>query len=148
MLDSAGPSADTIVADTLTAGEACSPALFLSTNDALYSDPFRIPSDDTTDSTSPPTEPSHLPRAPNAPVLASGRPLVLYVGGQLLNLALTLAMASLTFGWLFRKAPKPKLTQSISECVRECERSAAQVRASTPPLPPPALHRLGHPCPC
>jgi uncharacterized membrane protein YadS len=42
-----------------------------------------------------------------APVLASGRPLVLYVGGQLLNLALTLAMASLTFGWLFRKAVEP-----------------------------------------
>jgi uncharacterized membrane protein YadS len=42
-----------------------------------------------------------------APVLASGRPLVLYVGGQLLNLALTLAMASLTFGWLFRKVVEP-----------------------------------------
>ncbi len=42
-----------------------------------------------------------------APVLASGRPLLLYVGGQLLNLALTLAMASLTFGWLFRKAVEP-----------------------------------------
>ena len=42
-----------------------------------------------------------------APVLASGRPLVLYVGGQLLNLALTLAMASLTFGWLFRKTVEP-----------------------------------------
>jgi uncharacterized membrane protein YadS len=39
-----------------------------------------------------------------APVLASGRPVVLYVLGQSLNLALTLAMASLTFGWLFRKA--------------------------------------------
>jgi uncharacterized integral membrane protein (TIGR00698 family) len=37
-----------------------------------------------------------------APVLASGRPVVLYVVGQALNLALTLAMASLTFGWLFR----------------------------------------------
>jgi uncharacterized integral membrane protein (TIGR00698 family) len=42
-----------------------------------------------------------------APVLASGRPLVLYVGGQLLNLALTLAMASLTFGWLFKKVVEP-----------------------------------------
>ena len=42
-----------------------------------------------------------------APMLASGRPLVLYVGGQLLNLVLTLAMASLTFGWLFRKAVEP-----------------------------------------
>lgn len=42
-----------------------------------------------------------------APVLASGRPLVLYVGGQLLNLALTLTMASLTFGWLFRKVVEP-----------------------------------------
>jgi uncharacterized membrane protein YadS len=42
-----------------------------------------------------------------APVLASGRPLVLYVGGQCLNLVLTLAMASLTFGWLFRKAVEP-----------------------------------------
>ena len=39
-----------------------------------------------------------------APYLASGRPVVLYVAGQTLNLALTLAMASLTFGWLFRKA--------------------------------------------
>ena len=39
-----------------------------------------------------------------APVLASGRPVVLYVLGQSLNLALTLTMASLTFGWLFRKA--------------------------------------------
>jgi len=42
-----------------------------------------------------------------APVLASGRPLVLYVGGQLLNLVLTLAMASLTFGWLFKKVVEP-----------------------------------------
>lgn len=42
-----------------------------------------------------------------APSLASGRPLVLYVGGQLLNLVLSLAMASLTFGWLFRKALEP-----------------------------------------
>ena len=42
-----------------------------------------------------------------APVLASGRPLALYVGGQCLNLVLTLAMASLTFGWLFRKAVEP-----------------------------------------
>jgi hypothetical protein len=32
---------------------------------------------------------------------------VLYVGGQLLNLVLSLAMASLTFGWLFRKAVEP-----------------------------------------
>jgi uncharacterized membrane protein YadS len=39
-----------------------------------------------------------------APVLASGRPALLYVAGQTLNLALTLAMASLTFGWLFRAA--------------------------------------------
>ncbi|MFM7207455.1 MAG: YeiH family protein [Planctomycetaceae bacterium] len=42
-----------------------------------------------------------------APVLSSGRPLVLYVGGQILNLVLTLAMASLTFGWLFKKAVEP-----------------------------------------
>ena len=42
-----------------------------------------------------------------APFLASGRPLVLYVGGQILNLALTFAMASLTFGWLFRKGVEP-----------------------------------------
>ena len=42
-----------------------------------------------------------------APALGSGRPLVLYVGGQLLNLALTLGMASLTFGWLFRKVVEP-----------------------------------------
>jgi uncharacterized integral membrane protein (TIGR00698 family) len=42
-----------------------------------------------------------------APVLASGRPLALYIGGQCLNLILTLAMASLTFGWLFRKVVEP-----------------------------------------
>ncbi|MFM8413474.1 MAG: hypothetical protein ACKOCX_01990 [Planctomycetota bacterium] len=42
-----------------------------------------------------------------APLLASGRPVVLYLTGQALNLALTLAMASLTFGWLFRKAVEP-----------------------------------------
>jgi uncharacterized membrane protein YadS len=42
-----------------------------------------------------------------APALASGRPLVLYVGGQILNLVLTLAMASLTFGWLFRRVVAP-----------------------------------------
>jgi uncharacterized membrane protein YadS len=42
-----------------------------------------------------------------APLLASGRPVVLYLVGQALNLALTLAMASLTFGWLFRKAVEP-----------------------------------------
>ena len=42
-----------------------------------------------------------------SPLLASGRPLLLYLGGQCLNLALTLAMASLTFGWLFRKAVEP-----------------------------------------
>jgi uncharacterized membrane protein YadS len=42
-----------------------------------------------------------------APVLASGRPVLLYVLGQSLNLALTLAIASLTFGWLFRKAVEP-----------------------------------------
>ncbi|MFM8633364.1 MAG: YeiH family protein [Planctomycetia bacterium] len=42
-----------------------------------------------------------------APFLASGRPVVLYVLGQALNLALTLGMASLTFGWLFRKAVEP-----------------------------------------
>jgi len=42
-----------------------------------------------------------------APFLASGRPVVLYLLGQALNLALTLAMASLTFGWLFRKGVEP-----------------------------------------
>ena len=42
-----------------------------------------------------------------APFLASGRPVVLYLVGQALNLALTLAMASLTFGWLFRKVVEP-----------------------------------------
>jgi len=42
-----------------------------------------------------------------APVLASGRPLALYVGGQVLNIVLTLGMASLTFGWLFRKVVEP-----------------------------------------
>jgi uncharacterized membrane protein YadS len=42
-----------------------------------------------------------------APFLTSGRPVVLYVAGQALNLALTLAMASLTFGWLFRKVVEP-----------------------------------------
>lgn len=42
-----------------------------------------------------------------APILASGRPVVLYVAGQTLNLMLTLAMASLTFGWLFRKVVEP-----------------------------------------
>ena len=42
-----------------------------------------------------------------APVLASGRPVLLYVLGQSLNLVLTLAMASLTFGWLFRKVVEP-----------------------------------------
>jgi uncharacterized integral membrane protein (TIGR00698 family) len=42
-----------------------------------------------------------------APMLASGRPVVLYVAGQALNLALTLGVASLTFGWLFRKAVDP-----------------------------------------
>jgi uncharacterized membrane protein YadS len=42
-----------------------------------------------------------------APLLSSGRPVVLYLAGQALNLALTLAMASLTFGWLFRKAVEP-----------------------------------------
>ena len=42
-----------------------------------------------------------------APVLASGRPVLLYVAGQSLNLVLTLAMASLTFGWLFRKVVEP-----------------------------------------
>ena len=42
-----------------------------------------------------------------APLLVSGRPVVLYLAGQALNLALTLAMASLTFGWLFRKAVEP-----------------------------------------
>lgn len=44
-----------------------------------------------------------------APVLASGRPVVLYVvlyvAGQSLNLVLT--VASLTFGWLFRKMVEP-----------------------------------------
>jgi len=42
-----------------------------------------------------------------APFLASGRPVVLYLTGQALNLVLTLAVASLTFGWLFRKAVDP-----------------------------------------
>jgi uncharacterized membrane protein YadS len=42
-----------------------------------------------------------------APYLASGRPVVLYLIGQALNLALTLAVASLTFGWLFKKAVEP-----------------------------------------
>ena len=42
-----------------------------------------------------------------APLLSSGRPVVLYLAGQALNLALTLAMASLTFGWLFRKVVEP-----------------------------------------
>jgi uncharacterized membrane protein YadS len=42
-----------------------------------------------------------------APVLASGRPLALYVGGQCLNLVLTFAMASVTFGWIFRKTVEP-----------------------------------------
>ncbi|MEY3206243.1 MAG: hypothetical protein RLZZ21_2574 [Planctomycetota bacterium] len=42
-----------------------------------------------------------------APALGSGRPLVLYVAGQLLNLVLTLGMASLTFGWLFKKMVEP-----------------------------------------
>jgi hypothetical protein len=42
-----------------------------------------------------------------APTLASGRPLVLYCLGQALNLALSLAMASLTFGWLFRQGGAP-----------------------------------------
>jgi uncharacterized membrane protein YadS len=35
------------------------------------------------------------------PHLRSGKPLVLYVVGQSLNLLLTLAMAYLMFGWLF-----------------------------------------------
>ena len=39
--------------------------------------------------------------------IASGRPVVLYLLGQALNLVLTLGMASLTFGWLFRKAVAP-----------------------------------------
>ncbi|MFM8284850.1 MAG: YeiH family protein [Planctomycetaceae bacterium] len=38
-----------------------------------------------------------------APVFVSGRPLALYVIGQAFNLVLSLAMASLTFGWLFRQ---------------------------------------------
>jgi len=42
-----------------------------------------------------------------APVFASGRPLVLYVCGQALNLLLTFMMASLTFGWLFKKVVEP-----------------------------------------
>ncbi|MFM8494894.1 MAG: putative sulfate exporter family transporter, partial [Planctomycetia bacterium] len=42
-----------------------------------------------------------------APYLASGRPVVLYLVGQALNLVLTLAVASLTFGWLFKKAVEP-----------------------------------------
>lgn len=42
-----------------------------------------------------------------APMLVSGRPVVLYLAGQALNLILTLAMATLTFGWLFRKVVEP-----------------------------------------
>lgn len=42
-----------------------------------------------------------------APTLASGRPLALYCLGQALNLALSLAMASLTFGWLFKQGVTP-----------------------------------------
>ena len=42
-----------------------------------------------------------------APTLASGRPLILYCLGQALNLVLSLAMASLTFGWLFRQGVTP-----------------------------------------
>jgi len=42
-----------------------------------------------------------------APTLASGRPLVLYCLGQTLNLLLSLAMASLTFGWLFKQGVTP-----------------------------------------
>jgi len=38
-----------------------------------------------------------------APMLMSGRPMLMYVLGQALNLILTLTMASLTFGWWFRK---------------------------------------------
>lgn len=38
-----------------------------------------------------------------APMLISGRPMVMYVLGQMLNLILTLTVASLTFGWLFKK---------------------------------------------
>lgn len=38
-----------------------------------------------------------------APMLVSGRPVIMYVVGQALNLILTLAVASLTFGWLFKK---------------------------------------------
>lgn len=38
-----------------------------------------------------------------APMLVSGRPVVMYVLGQALNLILTLTVASLTFGWLFKK---------------------------------------------
>jgi uncharacterized membrane protein YadS len=41
------------------------------------------------------------------PFIASGRPVALYLGGQALNLLLTLGMASLTFGWLFRKVVEP-----------------------------------------
>lgn len=38
-----------------------------------------------------------------APMLVSGRPVIMYVLGQALNLILTLTVASLTFGWLFKK---------------------------------------------
>jgi len=38
-----------------------------------------------------------------APMLISGRPMTMYVLGQILNLILTLTVASLTFGWLFKK---------------------------------------------
>ena len=42
-----------------------------------------------------------------APYLASGRPVVVYLAGQALNLLLTLVVASLAFGWLFKKAVEP-----------------------------------------
>ena len=41
------------------------------------------------------------------PYLRSGKPLVLYLCGQALNLLLTFIMAWLTFGWLFKEVPKP-----------------------------------------
>jgi len=39
-----------------------------------------------------------------APALKGGKPMILYVVGQALNIALTGAMASLVFGWWFREA--------------------------------------------
>ena len=41
------------------------------------------------------------------PYLRSGKPLVLYVCGQALNIVLTLLMATIMFGWLFRPDGAP-----------------------------------------